>query len=181
MIKLKVHLDIASGRWKKSFPNMKEKIEQAVAAAFLGAKKPNAFRRRTFEISVILTDDGNLKTLNKNYRGKNKPTNVLSFPQLNLRSFRRGALDIFPVKSEIPLGDIVLAFQTIRRESLEQGKLFEDHLIHLIVHGTLHLFGYDHENRKEIKIMEKLECDILETLGYPDPYHAKAVEKIRRR
>src|ERR1700752_2614553 len=122
MIRLKVHLDVASSKWKKTFPHMQAKIEQAVACTFLAAKKPLAFRRRAFEISVILTDDANMKILNKNYRGKNKPTNVLSFPQINLQNFRRTALDIFPLKSEIPLGDILLAFQTVSRESREQGK-----------------------------------------------------------
>jgi probable rRNA maturation factor len=179
MIKLKIHLDIASDKWKRSFPGMEPKIEQAVATAFLHARKPAAFRRRTFEIGIILTDDSNVRTLNKNYRGKNKPTNVLSFPQINLQKFRRTALDIFPAKSEIPLGDIVLAFQTIKRESTEQGKPLENHIIHLTVHGTLHLLGYDHERVKDASAMEKLECDILNSLGYPDPYNESSPQKIR--
>ena len=180
MIRLKIHLDIASDKWKKAFPQMASKIEQAAACAFLHAKKPAAFNRRAFEISIILTDDSNVKTLNKNYRGKNKPTNVLSFPQINLQKFRRTALDIFPAKSEVPLGDIVLAFQTIKRESREQDKALESHIIHLVVHGTLHLLGYDHERLKDAKAMEKLECDILGALGYPDPYHEPSTQTSRR-
>ena len=180
MIKLTVHLDIASAKWKKSFANMQGKIEQAVACAFMNAKKPPAFKRRAFDISVILTDDTNVKTLNKNYRGKNKPTNVLSFPQINLQQFRRTSLDVFPARTAIPLGDIVLAFQTIRKECTEQEKTLENHVIHLIVHGTLHLLGYDHERLKDANAMEKLECDILESLGYPDPYHESTAQKIRR-
>lgn len=178
MMKLKVNLDVAAAKWKKAFPRMQSKIEQAASCAFLNAKKPVAFKRRSFEIGVILTDDTNIKTLNKNYRGKNKPTNVLSFPQLNLQNFRRTSLDIFPVSSEIPLGDILLAFQTIQRECLEQGKSLEDHVIHLITHGTLHLLGYDHMRQAEAKAMEKLECDILESLGYPDPYHESPAKKL---
>lgn len=180
MIRLSIQLDVASARWKKAFPRMKVKIEQAAACAFLHAKKPAAFKNRAFDVSIFLTDDSNVKTLNKNYRGKNKPTNVLSFPQINLRRFDRAALDIFPLKGKIPLGDIVLAFQTIEKESKAQEKKLEDHVIHLIVHGTLHLLGYDHENPKEAKSMEKQECDILASLGYPDPYHESPVKKIKR-
>lgn len=179
MIRLRVHTDIASAKWKKAFPKMQGKIEQAVSSAFLNAKKPAAFNRRFFEINVILTDDANVRTLNKSYLGKNKPTNVLSFPQMNLQKFRKSALDLFPLKNEIPLGDIVLAFQTISRECREQGKGVEDHAIHLIVHGTLHLLGYDHMTLKDAKTMEKLECDILESLGYPDPYHESPAQKRR--
>lgn len=180
MIQLKVHIDTASEKWKKAFPRMKGKIEQAAACAFLAAKKPTDFKDRLFSISILLTDDANMKTLNKNYRGKNKPTNVLSFPQINLHNFPRNALDTFPRRSEIPLGDVVLAFQTIRRESIEQSKDLENHVIHMIVHGTLHLLGYDHECLRDTKDMEKHECDILESLGYPDPYHASSPKNTRR-
>jgi len=180
MIRLSIHLDIASSKWKNAFPRMKGKIEQAAAHAFLSAKKPPAFKNRAFEISILLTDDRNVKILNKNYRGRNKPTNVLSFPQINLQNFPGGALDIFPLRANIPLGDIALAFQTIHGESRKQGKSLESHVIHLVVHGALHLLGYDHDTLKDAKSMEKIECDILKSLGYPDPYHATAVKKIKR-
>ncbi len=180
MTKFRVHLDKASAKWTRAFPLMQKKIEEAAACAFQQARKPAAFKRRAFTVSIILTDDTNVQTLNKNYRGKNKPTNVLSFPQINLQKFRRTALDIFPLKSEIPLGDIALAFQTIRRECLTQDKSLENHVIHLIVHGTLHLLGYDHKRHRDAATMEKLECDILRSLGYPDPYHeSSATKKIR--
>jgi probable rRNA maturation factor len=87
---------------------------------------------------------------------------------------------VFPSREVIPLGDIVLAFQTIRRECLMQDKTLENHVIHLIVHGTLHLLGYDHMRSREAEAMEKLECDILAALGYPDPYDEKShVKKIK--
>ena len=180
MIKLNINLDKASTKWNRAFPLMQSKIEQAAASAFMHAKKPAAFKRRIFEINIMLTDDSNVKKLNNNYRGKNKPTNVLSFPQINLNNFRRTELDVFPVKESIPLGDIVLAFQTIRGECLKQDKTLESHTIHLIVHGTLHLLGYDHMRAGEAKAMEKLECDILTVLGYPDPYNEKShIKKIK--
>ncbi len=180
MTKLSIHLDKASGKWNRAFPSMQGKIEQAAACAFMNAKKPSAFKRRAFEVNIILTDDINVKTLNRQYRGKNKPTNVLSFPQINLQNFRRTELDMFPRNDAIPLGDIVLAFQTIRAECLQQDKTLENHVIHLIVHGTLHLLGYDHMRVGEAKAMENLECDILASLGYPDPYDEKShIKKIK--
>jgi probable rRNA maturation factor len=177
MISFSVNLDAASAKWGKAFPNMRKKIEQAAACAFLNAKKPAAFKGRAFAVNILLSDDVTVRKLNKNYRGKDKPTNVLSFPQFALRGLRRSALDSFPPKSAIPLGDIVLAFQTVQRESLQQKKTLENHVIHLIIHGTLHLLGYDHQTLKEAKSMEKLECDILDSLGYPDPYHETPVKK----
>jgi probable rRNA maturation factor len=179
MSRLKVDIDKASSKWLRAFPLMQKKIEEAAALAFLEAKKPAAFKRRSFSLSIILTDDANVKMLNKNYRGQNKPTNVLSFPQINLLKFRRTALDIFPAREEIPLGDVALAFQTIRRECVAQDKSLENHVIHLIVHGTLHLLGYDHQRHRDAEAMEKLECDILKSLGYPDPYHESPDQKIR--
>lgn len=177
MIRLAIHVDEASTRWKRAFPKMIDKIEQAAAAAFLGAKKPAAFQRRQFEINVILTDDATIKKLNHDYRGKSKPTNVLSFPQLNLHKFKRTSLEIFPAKTAIPLGDVVMAFQTIQREAREQDKPLEHHVAHLTVHGVLHLLGYDHMRAKDAKTMEKRECDILASLGYPDPYHETEFKK----
>jgi probable rRNA maturation factor len=96
---------------------------------------------------------------------------VLSFPQFDLRKLPKGAFDGHPTPNPIPLGDVVLAWQTLARECKEQKKTLENHAVHLVVHGTLHLLGYDHIKAKDAKAMEKLECDILESLGYPDPYH----------
>ena len=165
-----IHLDSASTKWKRAFYGMNSRIERAAAAAFDGAKKPAAFAKRKFEISVTLTDDANVKVLNRDYRGIDKPTNVLSFPQIDLGTFKTSTLDVFPQKMSVPLGDVVLGFQTIARETREQQKTLENHTIHLVVHGVLHLLGYDHMRLKDAKVMEKLECDILKSLGYPDPY-----------
>lgn len=181
MISLTIHLDTAVAGWKKSFTKMNEKIEMAVAAAFLDAKKPRAFTGRNFEIAVLLSDDKTIKDLNHTFRGQNKPTNVLSFPQMKMEGLTAKMLKEFPSEGAIPLGDVVLALQTIKRECREQKKTLENHTIHLVVHGTLHLLGYDHMKAKDAKIMEKLECDILESLGYPDPYHAIEPPQKRRR
>lgn len=162
MTSLSVNIAFASAKWKKAFPGQKIKIETAALTAFLMAKKPAAFRRRDFEVNVALSTDAAMKKLNHDFRGMNKPTNVLSFPQF---PFAPG-----PKETATSLGDVILAFETIRRECREQGKTLENHTLHLVVHGILHLLGYDHIRLKDAKSMEKLECDILQSLGYPDPY-----------
>lgn len=168
---LAIDIGMTTDTWKKAFPKLKKKAEQAAALAFLKAKKPKAFENRAFEITLILSTDGALKKLNRDYRDKDKPTNVLSFPQFDVRNLKKKDMAVFPADASLPLGDVVMALQTVKREAKEQGKTVEAHTIHLIVHGVLHLLGYDHMNSKDAKNMEKLESDILDILGYPHPYH----------
>lgn len=172
---LSINIAVADARWKNAFPRLPAKIRKAARAAFLKAKKPAALRRYgRFEVNILLTGDAALKKLNRDYRGKNKPTNVLSFPQSS------PALPATKKTKTAPLGDVALALQTIRRESKDQKKSLESHAIHLVAHGILHLLGYDHMRKKDAKAMEKMECDILKALGYPDPYHEPASKKRRR-
>jgi probable rRNA maturation factor len=116
------------------------------------------------EIAVMLTDDAGIRTLNSNWRGIDKPTNVLSFPALQPTGRRE------PDDAPRMLGDIAIAYQTLRKEADEEEKPFEHHLSHLAVHGFLHLVGYDHETDEEAETMEALEQEILAQLGIPDPY-----------
>ena len=111
------------------------------------------------EVSLLFTDDAQVQELNRDYRQQDNPTNVLSF------AAQEGG-----GPATLMLGDIVLARQTIEREAAAQDKNREDHLTHLIVHGFLHLLGYDHETDHEAEIMEELETRILATLGIADPY-----------
>jgi probable rRNA maturation factor len=113
------------------------------------------------EVSFLFTDDAAIQAINNEWRGKDKPTNVLSFPAFPLR----------PGMAPKPLlGDIVIALETVQREAFGESKSFENHLVHLIIHGLLHLLGYDHENDSDAEIMESLERKILEALAIPDPY-----------
>jgi probable rRNA maturation factor len=117
-----------------------------------------------FEASVMLTDDAQIRELNRTWRAKDKPTNVLSFPapeQPGLSGPRH-------------LGDIALAYETLVRESEEESKELAHHFAHLIVHGVLHLLGYDHEVEAEADIMEGLEVKALATLGIANPYRDMA-------
>ena len=116
------------------------------------------------ELAVMLTDDGGIRTLNQNWRGIDKATNVLSFPALQPTG------PAGPDDAPCMLGDIAIAYETTRREADEEQKTFDHHLSHLAVHGFLHLIGYDHESDDEAEAMESLEREILAQLGIPDPY-----------
>lgn len=122
----------------------------------------------TIEISVRLATDDEVQTLNKQYRQKDKPTNVLSFPMV-----QADLLDTIDQNSddgEVLLGDIVLAYGVCAREAEERNIPIADHATHLIVHGTLHLLGYDHLEEGEAEAMEAIEIDALASLGLADPY-----------
>ncbi|MBE7183118.1 MAG: rRNA maturation RNase YbeY [Methylobacterium mesophilicum] len=113
------------------------------------------------ELSLVFTDDRAIRVLNRDWRKKDKPTNVLSFP----------APEPLPgVAMPASLGDIVLAFETVSREAEAENKGFDSHLTHLIVHGFLHLLGFDHEDDAEAEAMEAVERRVLARLGIADPY-----------
>lgn len=119
------------------------------------------------EVSILLTNNIEIQALNKEYRGKDKPTNVLSFPNLNeddLRFLPKNP--IYPVM----LGDLVLAFETLLEESALEKKPFLDHFNHLVVHGMLHLLGYDHETDDDEECMKEKEVMILKSLNVNNPY-----------
>jgi probable rRNA maturation factor len=121
----------------------------------------------TVEISIRLTSDDEVQTLNRQYRGKDTPTNVLSFPmvQPDLLETLANTDD-----GEVLLGDIVLAHETCVREAAERGVPLQDHAAHLIVHGVLHLLGHDHMTDADADTMEAIERDVMATLGLHDPY-----------
>ena len=129
-------------------------VERAVAAALAEA---GVAADEDTELSCLFCDDGTIQGLNRQWRGQDKPTNVLSFPTEG-----PGA--------EVMLGDIAVAFGTVRREAEAEGKRIEDHVAHLVIHGTLHLIGEDHETPAEAEAMEALETRAMARLGLADPY-----------
>lgn len=143
------------------------------AKAAITASSHAAIISRNFaiEISVKLSDNDEVQTLNKAYRGKDKPTNVLSFPQIqpDLLETLANTDD-----GEALLGDIILAFETCRDEALAKDIPLSRHVTHLIVHGTLHLLGYDHENEADAGVMENIEINALATLAIANPYAEQA-------
>lgn len=110
-------------------------------------------------IDYVFSDDEMIQILNREWRGKDKPTNVLSFPDGD-----EGENGV------IHLGDVIVAHETLTQEAVEQGITFDDHLTHLLLHGSLHLLGYDHENDEDAKTMETLEIKLLAELGIKNPY-----------
>jgi probable rRNA maturation factor len=123
-----------------------------------------AMSTKPAELAIVLSDDSAIRLLNRQWRGIDAATNVLSFPAKDAGGGTR------------VLGDIVLAYETLAREARAQGKSFAHHLAHLAVHGFLHLLGYDHERAEDADAMERLECRILARLAIPDPYRHAAGE-----
>lgn len=126
------------------------------------------------EISLLACDDAEIAELNAEFRDKPTPTNVLSWPAEDLAAQEDGAAPSLPepdFTGEIALGDIAIAWETCAREAQEQGKSMCDHVTHLIVHGVLHLLGYDHIRDADATLMEQLEIGILGKLGIDDPYN----------
>jgi probable rRNA maturation factor len=145
--------------WRRRLPRLARLARGAARAALLGAAHEGAV-----ELAIVFTDDTRIRALNRTYRRKDAPTNVLSFAAGD--ATQEGA---------VPLGDVVLAFETCAREAKAQAKTLRDHTTHLVVHGVLHLLGHDHVRPRQADRMEALERSILARLGIADPY------AIRRR
>jgi probable rRNA maturation factor len=156
-----VDIVVQSPLWKKA-PKAREIVRDAIGAATDALANPKAGG----EVAVVLTDDAAIRILNRDWRSQDKPTNVLSFPAPHSRG---------PAAApHAPLGDIVIAYETVAREAKAEGKRFAHHLAHLAVHGFLHLFGFDHETARQAAVMERRERDILAALGMPDPYATRS-------
>lgn len=147
-----IDISVESSRWAE-IRTVENTVRDAIEAALIEGKAEGA------EVSVVLADDTRIRELNRTWLGRDKPTNVLSFPA---PAGARGEPRF--------LGDIVLAFETIEREAGTEGKPIEHHVAHLAVHGALHLLGYDHERESDADAMEQCERIILGRLGIADPY-----------
>lgn len=145
------------------------RVAMEVTLAFL-PKTLHPIARRA-DIALLLTTDEKVRVLNRDFRGIDKPTNVLSFPFFSRAELARKAKG----KDSVHVGDIAIAFATTRREAKSEGKKIEDHATHLAVHGVLHLFGFDHDTSAKAAKMEKLEKEILSVLNISDPYAERAL------
>ena len=162
----------ASGDWDSETPWSDIAADAVPAAVAASAHAGLIDSGLCVEISVKFTEDSEVRSLNAAYRGKDKPTNVLSFPM-----FEADLLDslVLADGGEVLLGDIVLAAGVCAAEAEEKGISIRDHAAHLVVHGTLHLLGYDHElGEEEAEAMEAVERTALAALGVADPYPAEA-------
>ena len=150
------HMAINADGWQNE-----ETLRQLVDGVLQATLLELGFDNIDSELSLVFTNDADIREINGKWRHIDKPTNVLSFPAFALQPGQE--------PGEI-LGDIVIARETVEREAAEEGKSFDDHLSHLVVHGLLHLMGYDHQNDDEAEQMEALERKILASLGISDPY-----------
>lgn len=157
--RIEVDVLLEADAWS-GVPGAADLVTRAVTAACAGALTEYELDIDGAEIAVKLADDASIRALNRDWRGKDSATNVLSFP----------TPEVARAGGDPHLGDIAIAFETLQREAEAEGKPFADHLAHLAVHGTLHLLGYDHEVAEEAEEMEAMERRVLADLGVPDPY-----------
>ena len=150
-----IAVEIEDEAWSSALPDAAMATIRAATAA-LAASAGRSERAGELEVTVLLTDDVTVRDLNARFRGKDAPTNVLSFPAAD--------------SARPYLGDVALAFGVCVVEAKAQGKRLVDHLSHLTVHGVLHLLGYDHEADDEAEVMEDMERAILSRIGIRDPY-----------
>lgn len=167
---IEAEIDIHDRGWKKYFKKseLKSLVEDIFRRIILLLKQDMTLKK-TVEIGIICTNNREIEVINGKYRGKNSPTNVLSFPLYENEFFNELKSPANP-RQHIPIGDIILALEYIKMESLEQSKSFKDHLTHLLIHGMLHLLGFNHENGEEADKMEAIEIELLGELGIANPY-----------
>ena len=164
-----VALTVASTAWQDAFEALEPLASRIVRATLDEAAAVPWLKAG--EVSLLLTDDEEIRALNAAYRSRDRATNVLSFPGLDLVD---GQTPTIPPPGLAMLGDIVISFERLAEEALAEKKGLIDHFAHLLVHGTLHLLGYDHGDDAQAQVMEGLETDILKTLGFSAPYAAFA-------
>jgi probable rRNA maturation factor len=155
-----VEIVVESARWSGR-RGVQPLLRRAIAGASDALPAKAARSTSGAELAIVLTNDSAIRKLNRTWRGKNEPTNVLAFPADQHGGPHR------------LLGDVVIAYETLAREARTERKPFDHHLAHLAVHGFLHLCGYDHETDRQAAAMERLETAILSRLEIPDPYIAR--------
>lgn len=158
MSRYDIDITLEVPQWAMVLPTI-ETLASDTLSQTLDAALP---KNKTIELSVVLANDEFVRDLNARYRGQDKATNVLSFPMTEAQDLKSANL--------ITLGDIVIAYETTAREAADQKKPLKDHLIHLLVHGCLHLLHHDHEDDDQAKVMESLEVKILAGMGIKNPY-----------
>lgn len=156
---IELSLQVETAAWKRAWPRASRDIRELLGAARVRAAFPRGVKAGV--VAVVLANDRRLQALNSQFRGKDNPTNVLSFPE-----------------PDEPFGGLALAYETVRRESSEQGKSLVNHSKHMILHGFLHLLGHDHQKSREARLMEQLEIAILSDLGISNPYEVEDKSRV---
>ncbi|MSO75059.1 MAG: rRNA maturation RNase YbeY [Alphaproteobacteria bacterium] len=163
-----IESQVAHAAWRDAVPDLTRRANRAARAA-LAVATPMAAAAAA-ELALVFVDDAASRTLNRDWRGKDQPTNVLAFAAQETKGGTGGPAAI--TGGPLLLGDVVLAYETVADEAKAGGVPLGDHASHLIVHGVLHLLGYDHQRPREARVMETLEARALATMGIANPYEA---------
>jgi len=172
-----LQIEVASVRWK-TVKGLTRRLNQAAELTLASLPETLLPAAKLAEMTLLLTTDKAVETLNHDYRGLKKPTNVLSFPQFERRELVKLGKQAQPIYA----GDIAVAYQYVVKEAKVEQKELLDHVTHLVIHGILHLFGYDHDTDGRAARMEKMERELMASLGLLDPYAPLQEEppKLRR-
>ncbi len=164
-----IAVTISAAGWIRALPDAPAVCRAAALSAFRSTAFSGA-ENDSLELSILLTGDAQSRSLNRDYRGRDEPTNVLSFP--GFPGFPAAGENTPPTPPGAPkmLGDVIVAYETTEREARGDGKSLGDHLQHLVVHGVLHLLGFDHQTTAAALEMESLEISVLKALGIGNPY-----------
>lgn len=163
MTPYEIDISVQDQRWCVAIPE----IETLTCAAITRILEQSEYSDKSPEVSIVLADNIFIQNLNKAYRYKDTPTNVLSFPQTEVNDTKAQPQPF------INLGDIIIAYETIIKEAQDQNKTLTDHYTHMLIHGCLHLMHYDHQTDEQADIMETLEINILNTLDIKNPYETQ--------
>ena len=165
--KINVYLTMEDKRWEKVLPDVSALVQKTADVATKRVWNDVWFldENKTFSVNLCLSNDEAVHKLNREFRGVDKPTNVLSFANYEDDSFE----DMLEA-DDVELGDVIVALKTLEREAEEQGVSLKAHFMHLWLHGLLHILGYDHMDESDAEVMEGLEIEILATLGIENPY-----------
>ena len=168
MTEIKVFTDVEDERWTAAVENIAAVVEQVKDAVFKRVEGEVDFLAlpKTFGVNLCLSNDTAVHKLNMEFRHMDKPTNVLSFANIDDPDFE----EVLECEDLVELGDVIVAFETMQREAREQGISLHDHFCHLWAHGLLHILGYDHIEPEDAAEMEQRETEVLAGLGIDNPY-----------
>ena len=165
---VEVDVSMQDDRWLDMVPHLSGRAIETAREALAHGMPTDGFANDV-EVSILFTDDASIHLLNRDYRQKDKPTNVLSFAHFD-KDFFEVPMSSLPPQMPMLLGDVILAYDTVVKEASDQNKNLDHHIMHLITHGVLHLLGLDHHIEEEAETMEALEVEILKQLGVSNPY-----------
>ena len=166
---VRLEVEIASKPWER-VGGLQKRLAEAAELTLSVLPETLLPVARYAQLTVLLTTDKAVHKLNRDFRGFDKPTNVLSFPQFERKEIVQIGKQPPKDVQEIYVGDLAIAYDTVRKEARAEEKELLDHLTHLVIHGILHLFGFDHDTDGRAARMERLEKEVMATLGLPDPY-----------